>query len=62
VLHKSGAVTRLRLHGPVEFDEKGIAHGKCHWCKSSIELPIQLAKDAEIERPEVFILNPQTSS
>lgn len=62
VLHRSGTVTRLRLQGPVEFDNEGTARGKCYWCKQDIKLPIQLIPGTEIEQPEVFILSPQASS
>jgi len=55
VLQKSGKVTRLRTEGAHEFDENGVCHAKCYWCKSAIEVPIRVSKDAELTR-ETFVL------
>ena len=56
ILQRSGAETRLRIQGPVRFDESGIAIAKCHWCKQDIAVPIFLAPlDEEIATEKFFI-------
>ena len=51
LLQKSGSATRLRIKGPVVFDESGRAEAHCHWCKAKVDVPIQLdADNVEVER------------
>jgi hypothetical protein len=37
----SGAGTRLRIEGPIEFGADG-AIAKCYWCKSDVIVPVAL--------------------
>lgn len=55
VLQKSGTSTRLRAHGPVEFNEGGTCKFRCYYCKSDVELPIQISAGAAIPS-ERFVL------
>jgi hypothetical protein len=42
IIHKAGGRTRVRIHGPLEFDENGVCHSQCHWCRTPVELPLTL--------------------
>ena len=54
VLQKSGAKTRLRVEGPVEFTEDA-CFAKCYWCKSLLEIPIQIKSGTPVPA-ERFVL------
>lgn len=43
VLQKSGNTTRLRIQGAVEF-VAGVCKAQCWWCKSTIDVPLELNK------------------
>ena len=55
IIHLRKGRTMLRLHGAIEFDERG-AHAKCHWCKGGVDLPLTL-RDESIQksRPRLVI-------
>lgn len=55
VLQKAGDVIRLRSDGPVEFTLDGKCMTKCYWCKSKIEIPLQIHSGTQVEG-ERFIL------
>lgn len=55
VLQKSGDTIRLRTHGPLEFNSEGSCKTRCHWCKSDVELPIEL-KEGTLVPGETFVL------
>ena len=55
VVQKSEAGVKIRLKGPIEIDGAGIAHSKCYWCGTAVELPLELRKSFVEER---FFLNP----
>lgn len=55
VLQKSGSRTRLRIQGPVVFDENGLCHALCYWCKSEVLLPLSIQKGTPIDE-ERFVL------
>lgn len=55
VLQKSGNDTRVRTEGPITFDASGTARAKCYWCKSMVELPIEMKKSVEVHEPGLVI-------
>lgn len=56
VVQKVGGRTRVRTHGPLEFDDKGECHSQCHWCRAPLTLPIQLLAQAAELPDERFVL------
>lgn len=56
VLQKSGDTTRLRTHGPLEFTDNGVCKTKCYWCKSELELPVQIQEGVAVPE-ERFVLS-----
>lgn len=55
LLQKSGSKTRLRTEGVHEWDEEGVCTAKCFWCKSMVEIPVQIRDGITVES-EQFIL------
>lgn len=45
VLQKSESGTRVRIRGPVVF-QNGVCMAQCYWCKGPLELPMRLEKGA----------------
>lgn len=56
LLQKSGTSTKLRITGCVEIGDDGIAKAQCFWCKSTVELPIELKKSDAVVDEERFII------
>lgn len=57
ILQKSGGKTRLRIQGPIVFED-GVCKSKCFWCKSDIEIPLEICEGTPIPQ-ETFILKPR---
>ena len=55
VLQKSGSRIRLRTHGPIDFED-GLCKAKCYWCKSAIEMELEVITKAEVGS-ESFTIN-----
>ena len=55
VLQKSGATTKLRTHGPLTFTEEGLCKTKCHWCKSEVEIPVQITEGTPITEERFYV-------
>jgi uncharacterized protein with PIN domain len=55
VVQKSGSETKLRVAHPIYFDEEGRCLAKCHWCKTQIEVPVELEKSVEVENERFTI-------
>lgn len=45
VLQKSDQGTRVRIRGPIVF-ANDVCLAQCYWCKSTVTLPMSLAKGA----------------
>jgi hypothetical protein len=45
----------LRTEGIHEWDEAGVCTAKCFWCKSMVEIPVQIMDGTQVE-DEKFIL------
>jgi len=43
ILQKSGSKTRLRTHGPIDFED-GLCKAKCYWCKEEFEIELELSE------------------
>ena len=54
VLQKSGKKTRLRTKGQIVFED-GLCKAQCFWCKTKIEIPIEISDGTAIPQ-EQFIL------
>jgi len=64
VLQKSGGKTRLRTQGQIVFDEDGTCHTQCYWCKSPVEVPLELG-DVVVEDERFYLkkaIPPKTST
>lgn len=48
-------MTRLRTHGPIEFDKDGTCRTKCHWCKTDVVLPISIRPGTQIEAERYYV-------
>ncbi len=59
VIQKSGSQTRLRVAHPIVFDDEGRCFAKCHWCKTTIEVPVELQQGLEVEN-ERFVIKAAT--
>jgi hypothetical protein len=55
VLQKSGSRAKLRVDGPVVFTDEGTCLAKCYWCKTEVEVPIQIREGTELDA-ERFVL------
>jgi len=55
LLQKSGRSTKLRTHGPILFREDGTATAKCYWCKSLVEVPVNIREGTPVAE-ERFLL------
>jgi hypothetical protein len=42
IIQKKEGWTKLRIQGPISFDESLQAHAQCYWCKEDILLPVTL--------------------
>lgn len=62
LLQKSGTTTRLRITGAIEIDDDGIAKAQCFWCKTRVEIPVELKKAAAAEDVERFTIPVRPSS
>lgn len=58
LLQKSGVETRVRTEGPITFDSLGVARAKCYWCKSMVELPLEMKKSVEVHEERLVIRRP----
>ena len=58
VLQKSGRKTRLRIRGQVIF-ENGVCHAQCFWCKSDIEIPLEISDGTSIVQEQFVLATPQ---
>lgn len=55
VLQKSGDQIRLRTQGQIVFDEQGVCHAKCYWCKALVEIPIEIQDGTSISSERFFL-------
>ncbi len=46
LVQRAGDQVRLRVEGPITFDQAGVCRGKCYWCKAVVALPLQLTLPA----------------
>ena len=58
LLQKGGAdgSLRVRASGVIEVRGDGVVTAQCYWCKSAVELPLQLRDDGSAVDGERFIL------
>lgn len=54
ILQKSGTRTRLRITGPIVFED-GVCKSKCFWCKTDVEIPLEI-KDGTPIVQERFVI------
>jgi hypothetical protein len=59
VLQKSGSQTTLRPGDKVIFGDNGVCRTKCHYCKTRIELPLEIRQGTDIPT-ERFIIRKVT--
>lgn len=55
ILQKSGSVTKVRIRGRIVI-ENGKCTAQCYWCKSMVEVPLQIADEITVPS-ERFILS-----
>lgn len=55
VLQKSGAQTKIRIKGPLIFDEAGVCKASCHWCGNPVVVPLSVAPGTKVNT-ERFVL------
>jgi hypothetical protein len=55
VLQKSGDKIRLRTQGQIIFDEGGKCRTRCFWCKSAIEIPLEIQEGVPISAERFFL-------
>ncbi len=54
VLQKSGSRTKLRTHGPIEFED-GVCHTQCYWCKAPVEIPMEIKSGTQLPSEKFFV-------
>lgn len=54
IVQKSADSVRIRSHGAITFYPDGSCFAKCFFCKSDVELPLELTK-ATSEEPEFVV-------
>lgn len=59
VLQKSGIRTRVRIKGPIIFEDD-LCKAKCYWCKETIELPLDMQKGVELVNERFLLKNKST--
>lgn len=58
LLQKSGSATRVRIKGPVVFDEDGVCRALCYWCSKPVEVPLEIAECAEVPQVRHVVAAP----
>lgn len=57
ILQKSGRKTRLRIKGQVVF-ENGLCKAQCYWCKTEIEIPLEIREGTPVVEEQFILPNP----
>lgn len=55
VVQRSGEQVRLRVNGPLTIDLQGVCRGRCYWCKTEVQLPLQLCEDQPVEVEQLTV-------